>query len=286
MTPGWPSSVHRVWLAWPFLAGAIFLVAIPAAAACWLAFTEFSGVQPPRFTGLDNVIRLLEDRALWRSVGNTLVYVVIAVPLRVALAAAFALLLQRHSPQATLARPIAYLPTVVPDVAYALLWLWLLNPLYGPLAALLGTAGLLTEPWGARIALPIMGALQIGEAFVVALAVRRSIPRPIYEAAAVDGASSWFAMTRLTIPLMTPVLALLALRDLVLSLQVNFVPALLMTDGGPRYATTYVPLYVYRAAFRYFRLGYASTIAVAMFLMTGLIVYVQYRLAKRWRLVA
>ena len=272
-------------LAWPFLAGLVALVAFPAVAALVLAFTEFSGVQPPRFTGTDNFSRLISDRAFWRSAGNTLIYVVIAVPLRLVVAAGFALLLHQRSAAASFARPAAYLPTVVPDVAYALLWLWLLNPLYGPLAALLGSAGLLTEPWGARVALPLIGAFQVGEAFVVALAVRRSIPARIYEAAAVDGASPWFAMTRLTLPLMTPALALLALRDLVLSLQVNFVPALLMTDGGPRYATTYLPLYVYRSAFRYFRLGYASTIAVTMFLMTAAIVYVQYRLAKRWRLV-
>ena len=272
-------------LSWPFLAGLVLLVALPAAAAGVLAFTEFSGVQPPRFTGFENVSRLVGDQAFWRSLGNTLIYVVVAVPLRLVVAGGFALLLQRRSATASVGRPAAYLPTVVPDVAYALLWLWLLNPLYGPLAAVLGTAGVLTDPWGARFALPIMSAFQIGEAFVVALAVRRSIPAQIYEAAAVDGASPWFAMTRLTLPLMTPVLALLALRDLVLSLQVNFVPALLMTDGGPRYATTYLPLYVYRSAFRYFRLGYASTIALTMFVMTGLIVYVQYRLAKRWRIV-
>lgn len=271
--------------AWPFLAGIAILVAVPATAACVLAFTEFSGVQPPRFTGVDNLTRLIGDDAFWRSLGNTLIYVVLAVPLRLGVAAGFALLLHRRSAAASVARPVAYLPTVVPDVAYALLWLWLLNPLYGPVAALLGTAGILTDPWGARVALPIMGAFQIGEAFVVALAVRRSFPSQMYEAAAVDGASPWFAMTRLTLPLMTPALALLALRDLILSLQVNFVPALLMTDGGPRYATTYLPLYVYRSAFRYFRLGYASTIALTMFLMTALIVYVQYRLAKRWRLV-
>lgn len=272
-------------MAWPFLAGVAFLVAIPAAAACALAFTEFSGVQPPRFTGADNLSRLIGDGAFWRSLGNTVIYVVIAVPLRLVVALGFALQLQRRSTAASIGRPAAYLPTVVPDVAYALLWLWLLNPLYGPLAALLGGAGVLTDPWGARFALPVMSAFQVGEAFVVALAVRRSIPVQIYEAAAVDGASPWFAMTRLTLPLMTPALALLALRDLILSLQVNFVPALLMTDGGPRYATTYLPLYVYRSAFRYFRLGYASTIALTMFLMTALIVYVQYRLAKRWRLV-
>jgi multiple sugar transport system permease protein len=269
-------------LAWPYLAGLFLLVALPALAAGLLAFTEFSGVQPPRFTGFENVSRLLGDDAFRRSLGNTAIYIAIAVPLRLAAALGFALLLHRRSALTSAARPIAYLPAVLPDVALALLWLWLLNPLYGPLAALLGSAGFLADPWGARIALPLVGVFQIGEAFVVALAVRRSLPRSIYEAAAVDGAKPWFTLTRLTLPLMAPVLALLALRDVVLSLQVNFVPALLMTDGGPRYATTYLPLFVYRTAFRYFRLGYASTIALTMFLITALVVVVQYRLARKW----
>jgi multiple sugar transport system permease protein len=84
---------------------------------------------------------------------------------------------------------------------------------------------------------------------------------------------------------MAPVLALLALRDVVFSFQANFVPALVLTDGGPRYATTYLPLYIYRQAFRYFRLGYASAMTISMFLVTALVIYVQYRLAKRWRLI-
>ena len=270
-------------LAAPFLLGAMLLVAIPALAAAVLAFTEFSGVQAPRFNGLDNVRRLLSDDAFWRSTGNTLVYMGIAVPLRLAVATAAALFLNQRSRLSVPARPIVYLPSVVPDAAFALLWLWLLNPLYGPLATVFGATGILTDPWGARIALPVISAFQIGEAFVVALAVRRSIPQSVFEAAAVDGASPWFTTTRLTLPLMAPVLGLLALRDLVFSLQVNFVPALLLTDGGPRYATTYLPMYVYRTAFRYFRLGYASTMALSMFLVTGLIVYIQWRLVRRWR---
>lgn len=270
-------------LAAPFLLGVSLLVAIPAATAAVLAFTEFSGIQGPRFNGLDNVRRLVGDEAFWRSTGNTLVYVGIAVPLRLIVATTAALFLHERNRASVPARPIVYLPTVVPDAAYALLWLWLLNPLYGPLATIFGAGGILTDPWGARLALPVISAFQIGEAFVVALAVRRSIPRSVFEAAAVDGASRWFTTTRLTLPLMAPVLGLLALRDLVFSLQVNFVPALLLTEGGPRYATTYLPLYVYRTAFRYFRLGYASTMALSMFLITALIVYVQYRLYRRWR---
>jgi multiple sugar transport system permease protein len=255
-----------------------------------LAFTEYSGIQGPRFNGLDNFIRLLGDEQFWRAAGNSLVYAAISVPLRLGGALGFALLLHERRGGSGAARSIAYMPTVVPDVAYALLWLWLLNPLYGPLPLALEEVGLtsprwLTDPWAARVAIPVMGAFQIGEGFVIALAARRLIPALLYDAAAVEGARPWFAFTRITLPLMTPVLALLALRDVVYSLQVNFIPALIVTDGGPRYATTYLPLYVYRAAFRYFRLGYASTMALAMFVLTAAIVVIQYRLAKRWRLL-
>ncbi|HEV3472538.1 MAG TPA: sugar ABC transporter permease, partial [Actinomycetota bacterium] len=82
-----------------------------------------------------------------------------------------------------------------------------------------------------------------------------------------------------------PAIGLLALRDVVLSFQLNFVPALIITEGGPRYATTYVPLYLYRTAFRYFRLGYASAMSVFLFAVTGLVLYVQYRLARRSGLI-
>ena len=276
--------------AWPYLLGLTLLIGIPVLAAIYFAFTEFTGVRPPEFNGLDNFARLLSDEAFWRSLGNSAVFVLIAVPLRMGAAIAFALLLYRRAPGIGAARAIAYTPTVVPDAVYALLWLWILNPLYGPLPLFLESIGIgsisfLTDPWGARFAVALMGVFQIGEAFVITLAARRSIPESLYDAARVDGASDWFTFSRVTLPLMAPVLALLALRDVILTLQVNFVPALLLTDGGPRYATTFLPLYVYRTAFRYFRLGYASTIALTMFAVTAVIIYVQYRLARRWRLL-
>lgn len=274
-------------LAAPYVVGLVLLVALPAVAAVAFAFTEFTGIQSPRWTGLDNVGRLLGDDAFLRALGNSLVYVLIAVPVRLAIAVAFALLLERRARGVGAARAIAFLPSVIPDVAYALLWLWLLNPLYGPLSLALGTwsPNFLTDPWSARVAIALMGAFQIGEAFVVALAARRAIPRHLYEAAAVDGANPWFTLRKVTLPMMAPILGLLVLRDVILSLQVNFVPALIVTEGGPRYATTYVPFYLYRSAFTYFRFGYASAMAVALFLLTAGIVYVQYRLARRYRLL-
>lgn len=269
-------------LALPFLGGVLVLVALPAFAALALAFTDYSGVEGPRFNGIDNVTRLIRDEAFWRALGNSLVYVAVSVPVRVGLAVGCALLLARRTRGVRIARAAVYLPTVIPDVAYALLWLWLLNPLYGPLA-LLGAGDALVEPWGARFALPLMAAFQIGEAFVVALAARRMVPAALYEAAELERASPWYVTRRVTLPLMAPVIGVLLLRDVVVALHTNFLPALILTDGGPRYATTYLSLYVYRTAFRYFRLGYASTIALAIFVLTGAALYVQYRIVKRWR---
>ena len=278
--------MRRPTLAWPYVTGLTLLVALPLLGAIALAFLEFSGIAPPEFVGFDNFERLLGDKSFWRSLGNSAIFVLISVPLRLAAAVAFALLLHRKARGAAAGRVAAYLPTVIPDVAYALLWLWLLNPLYGPLALALGSIGIgdvLTDPWGARIAIAVMSAFQIGEAFIVALAARRLIPEQLYEAASVEGASAWFTFKKLTLPLMGPILGLLALRDVILSFQINFVPALLVTEGGPRLATTYLPLYAYQQGFRYFKLGYAAAMTLTMFLVTALIVFLQFRLFKRWR---
>lgn len=282
--------MRRSLLATPYVAGLVLLVGVPSVAAVGLAFTEYTGIEAPEFTGFDNFVRLAGDSLFWQAFTNSLIFIVLFVPLRLLGAVGAALLLHRRSRAAAIGRPIAYLPTVMPDVAYALVWLWLLNPIYGPIAAILQGAGLgspefLTDEWTTRVAVAVMGAFQIGEGFVVALAARRALPQSIYEAAVVDGASPWFTLTRVTLPLMAPVLLLLAFRDIVLSFQLNFVPAVIVTEGGPRLATTFVPLYVYRAAFTYFRFGYAAAASLLLFAVTAVVVLVQYRFAKRWRFI-
>lgn len=285
-------ETRRTWrpdVAWPFLGGLVVLVVLPLVATVALSFTDYTGFGSPTVTGLANFRRLVGDDQFWQAVGNSAVYVAIAVPLRVLGAVTFALLLHRRGPFSGAGRAVAYLPTVIPDVSYALLWAWLLNPLYGPLAALSASSGLpspgwLTDPWAARVAIAVMSGFQIGEGFVIALAWRRALPSSLYEAAAMEQASPWYVLRRVTLPLMAPVLGLLALRDLVLALQLNFVPALLVTEGGPNRATTYLPGYLYDNAFRYFRLGYASAIAVTMLVVTAAAGYVQYRIFRRWRI--
>lgn len=263
---------------------------LPALAASVLAFTEYAAVAPPTFNGLENFDRLLGDEALRRAVWNTLIFIAMSVPLRLLAITVLSLVLYERFFGASVARAGVYLPTVVPDVAYALMWLWILNPIYGPLAALLGGVGLdspawLTDPWAARFGVVLMGVFQIGEGFVIALAARRALPGSVFEAARVDGASPGFILRKVTLPLMAPVLGLLVVRDVILSLQISFVPAFFLTDGGPRYATTFVPVFIYREAFRFFRFGYASAIALVLFLVTAAAVFVQYRMAKRYKLI-
>jgi multiple sugar transport system permease protein len=273
-------------LAAPYLVGTALTVGLPLAVAGYLALTDFQGFAAPRFTGPDNLRRMLGDELMWISLGNSALIAAMVIPLHLGLAIGCALLLHRPTAGMRAARAAVYLPSVVPDLAWALLWLWLLNPLYGPLPLALGalSPGWLTEPWPARTAIALVVAFQVGEAFLVALAARQLIPRRLYEAAAVEGARPAHVFRRVTLPLLAPVLGLLALRDLLAVLQVVFVPILLMTEGGPYYATLVTPLYLHRRAFDYGELGYASTLSLTLLLITAFAVAAQLLLLRRLRL--
>jgi multiple sugar transport system permease protein len=171
-----------------------------------------------------------------------------------------------------LARTAVYLPTVIPSIAYAMIWLISFNPQYGPVNLLLGALGLPTpawrvEPWPALWSLVIMAVWQLGECFVILLAAARNVPDSLYEAAAIDGAGAWAGYRHITLPLLLPSLLLLGARDLVVSLQANFVPSLVVTEGGPGYATLLIPLYTYRLAFDDLRFGYAASVVWTIYLI-------------------
>ncbi|TDB82076.1 carbohydrate ABC transporter permease [Micromonospora sp. KC721] len=281
----------------PYLVGLVGLVLLPALVTLALAFTHYDLVRPPAWAGFDNVTALVEDPIFRIALTNTLVFAVVAVPLRMLLALGLALLLHRRAPGAGTARAAALLPTAVPEIAYGLLWLWLLNPLYGPVNQVLrvgGENGLtalgrtppqwLTDPTDARAAIILMSLFTMGETFVVLLAARRALPGDVYEMAAVEDATGWDVFRRITLPLMAPVLALLAVRDAIASLHFTFVPAFVVTDGGPPpYATTYLSLFVYQTGFEYLRYGYAAAATLVMMVLTLAAVLVQWRLIRRYR---
>jgi multiple sugar transport system permease protein len=264
----------------------VLLLVVPAVFSTGLALSDYDGVAAPQFTGFDNVRRAFSDEQFARSLRNGAWLALVVVPLRLLLATGAALLLERRSRGVGMARTAVYLPSVVPDAAWALLWLWLLNPFYGPLPNALSTVGvetgLLTQVWPTRIGLAMMLALQVGESFIVAMAARRMIPARLYQVAAVEGASPWFTVRKVTLRLMAPVLALLALRDVILVMQVTFVPALLVTEGGPNESTMTTPQVIYERAFLYGDVGYASMLSLMLLVSTAVVVGLLALAAHPW----
>lgn len=254
----------------PFLLGTLALVVAPAALSLALAFTGYDGLSPPEWRGLANFRGLLRDELFHAAARNSLVFVAVSVPLRVLVALALALLLAAPRRGVALYRAAVYLPTIVPSPAYALAWLWIFNPVVGPLNLVLGALGLPTPAWladgqTALAALVLMSLFQIGEGLVLLLAGLQETPRAYYDAAAIDGAGALAALRHITLPLLAPWVLLLAIRDIIASAQSTFAPALLMTGGGPYYATLFVPLLMYETAFDRFRFGEGSAMMLLVF---------------------
>ncbi|MEZ4530451.1 MAG: sugar ABC transporter permease [Thermomicrobiales bacterium] len=278
---------HGVML-FPYLAGLVLLVLGPGLAGFALSLTDYNAIQPPAWAGLENFRRLPHDHVFRIAVFNSLLYIVLAVPLRLVGALAFARLLQRPSRESLIGRAIVYLPTVMPDLAWALIWLWILNPLYGPLNLMLGAFGIdgpdwMVDPVTARFGIVLMMVWQLGEGFIVCLAALGSVDPDLPDQAAVDGGGAWSTFRSVILPVIAPALLILLFRDTIFSFQANFVPALIVgKGGGPDYATMYLPMYIYNTAFMYLRFGYAASMTVAMYAITGTILFLQYRLTYRW----
>jgi multiple sugar transport system permease protein len=273
----------------PYVAGALLLFLIPAQVSFVLALTDADLLTSPRYIGLDNFRELADDPffggVLWRSA----LFVAIAVPLRLAIATGFALLLHAHFRGAGAGRTAAFLPSVIPDSAYALIWLFLLNPLYGPINGLLGLAGIAPISWfsdgeAAFAAIVLMLAFTVGESFIVALAARQELPAELYSLARLEGASAWYVLRKVTLPLMAPVLLLLATRDTAVSLQASFTVTYLLTDGGPDRATLFLPIYSFDMGFEQLRYGYATAMMLLAFLACLAVGVIQYLVVRRWRL--
>jgi multiple sugar transport system permease protein len=273
----------------PYVAGALLLFLLPAQLSFALALTDADLLTSPRYIGLANFRELADDPFFEGVVWRSALFVAIAVPLRLAVATGFALLLHARFRGAGTARTAAFLPSVIPDSAYALVWLFLLNPLYGPVNGLLGLAGIAPVSWfsdgeAAFAAIVLMLAFTIGESFIVALAARQELPAELYSLARLEGASPWYVLRTVTLPLMAPVLLLLATRDTAVSLQASFTVTYLLTDGGPDRATLFLPIYSFDMGFEQLRYGYASAMMLLGFIACLAVGALQYLVVRRWRL--
>lgn len=282
-----PSYRLGVWtLIVPFLAGSVLLILLPALLSGVFAFSRYNGLAPPTFAGLDVFRDLLGDKELRRSLVSTGIFLVIAVPLRIAGGLALALLMYRREAGVAAGRVGVYAPTVVPDAAMALVWLWIVNPFYGPVGVLARASGLdipvLLDPWGSRLTIIAIAVFTLGEGFLITLAARRELPEALFDVARTEGARGFGLFRRVTLPMLAPVLGLLTARDIVLSMQVTLVPILLLTQGDPAGATLTLPVFIYEAGFRELRFGSAAALALVLVALTSLVVAVQFRVLRRW----
>lgn len=273
----------------PYAVGVVVLVLIPALISFGLAFFHYDGLSPPRWAGNLNFILAYTDELFNLSLQNSLALIILPVPLRVFGAFLVARLMQKNGRLINWMRSAIYLPSAIPGVAYALAWLWIFNPLYGPLNLLLQSIGLvppawLVDPSWAKPALILMSFWQIGEGFLVSFAALQDMPPQLEDAAQIDGAGTWGILRHIILPLIAPILLLLIFRDAILNFQESFTYILLMTQGGPYYSTYTLPMFVYEQGFGLLQFGVASAALWVMYAVTGLIVIFLFIIARQWNI--
>jgi multiple sugar transport system permease protein len=270
----------------PWLFGFLAFTAGPILASFFFSLTQYDVVRPPVFRGLENYARMLGDPLIAKSLENTVYYAAISIPLSIVFSLLLAVLLNQKAWGNAAYRTAFYLPSIVPVVANAVLWIWLLQPQWGLVNYLLGLVGIKGPAWLASItwakpALIMMAVWSSGTAMVIFLAGLQGIPEPFYEAASIDGANSVQKFFRITIPLLTPTIFFQIVMGIIGSFQV-FTTAYIMTNGGPVNATLFFVLYLYRQAFVHLNMGYAAAMAWLLFLIVLALTIVQLRLAPRW----
>ena len=270
----------------PWLIGFVLFIGGPILHSAYLSLTDYSLLAPAEFVGIENYQALARDPLFWLSLKITLIYTAVHVPLAIAGGFALALLLNQNIRFVALWRTVFYLPAVVSGVAVALLWLWVFNPELGLANRFLGLFGLEPVGWllSTRWALPaliIISLWNVGGGIVIYLAGLQGIPTELYEAAHIDGASSWRRFWSVTVPLMTPVLFFQLIVGMIGAFQV-FTNPLVLTNGGPANATLVYVLYLYQNAFSFFKMGYASALAWILFLLALALTIVSFWSSNRW----
>ncbi|MFE6095169.1 carbohydrate ABC transporter permease [Streptomyces massasporeus] len=281
-------SREREGAAWVFLSpwvlGAIVLTLLPMAVSLYLSFTDYDLFNPPKWVGLRNYVQMFtEDPRYWRSVVTTLTYVVIAVPLQLALALVVALALKGMKRGKGFYRSAFYAPSLLgASMSIALVWRAIFND-GGTVDNLLGTGGWVNKPGWALLAVALLTVWQFGAPMVIFLAGLQQIPAELYEAAAVDGAGKWRQFLSVTVPMLSPVLFFNLVLQTIQAFQV-FTPAFAVSagKGGPADSTLVYTMYLYDRGFVASHMGYASAMAWVLLLVIGIVTAVLFRTSRSW----
>ena len=270
----------------PWLVGLSVFLLLPIALSLYYSFCDYNLLQEPVWIGGRNYADLARDNVFWKALTNTAWYAILALPAGLLVSLGLALLLNVQTPGQSFYRAIIFLPSLVPMVASAVLWLWLFNGRAGLINSGLAVIGLdgpawLLEPRWAMPALAFMSLWAVGHTVVVYLAGLQDVPRQLYEAAAIDGATGAGRLWHVTLPMLSPVIFFNLVLAIIATLQVFAVP-FVMTRGNPDRATYFYTMYLYDNAFTFLRMGYASAMAWVQLLMIMGLTALAFWSARRW----
>ncbi len=275
------------WLcALPWIIGFVVFTGGPILFSIIISFCEYDILNPARFTGLENYFwAFTKDALFWKSMWNT-IYMVIGIPLGMALSLGIALLLNLKVRGIAVWRTFFFLPSIVPAVASSILWIWIFNPSSGLLNNALASIGIHGPNWlqdehTSKLSLIIMGLWGAGGGMIIWLAGLKGISESYYEAASLDGAGTWQQFWQITIPLLSPYIFFNLIMGLIGTFQI-FTQAYIMTQGGPVDSTLFYAYHLFNNAFRYLHMGYAAAMAWVLFVIVFGLTLVQLDLQKRW----
>jgi multiple sugar transport system permease protein len=271
----------------PWLFGFLAFTLYPLASSLYYSFTRYDVLRPAKFVGFQNFVEIFTKDDLFRVVlGNTLYFVLVGVPAAFVTAFLLANLLNTDIWARSVYRTIFYLPAITPAVASVMVWLWIYNTQYGLINSFLAANGRQVIPWLsspalAKPALIIVQCWAQGTAIVIFLAALQDVPRSLYDAALVDGANALRRFWHVTIPMCTPAMLFVLLTGLIFTFQ-SFTLPWLLTGGGPNNSTELYSVYLYRNAFVFFKMGYASALAWVLFLIIVVFSITVFRTSARW----
>jgi len=304
----------------PWLVGLFGLLLYPILASFYYSLCEYSVLEPAQYIGLGNYADLFTDEVFWKALGNTFYYACLALPLGLVMAIAVALLLNTGVRGMTVYRTIFFLPSLMPTVALAILWLWIFNGDYGVLnyavssstgwiagqvgglghamathgMGLLGNAIMaaaqhvkaqgppwLTDPSWSKLAFVVLSLWGVGHAVVIYLAGLQDVPVHLYEAADLDGASWWQKVRHVTLPTISPVIQFNLILGIIGSFQFFAAPYVMAPNGQPARSAYFFAMMLYDNAFPYLKMGYASAMAWVLFVIIMMCTMAALKLSSR-----
>lgn len=285
----------------PWAIGFCTFLLYPLLASIYYSFCNYSVLKPPVWVGMANYNNLIHDDVFWISLRNTLWYAAMALPMGMVVAISLALMLNAKVRAMPLYRTIFYIPSLVPGVPLAVLWLWVFNGKDGIINAalepilnasnrmfhLMHLSWQLTPPqwlsdaFWAKPALVLMAIWGAGNAMLIYLAGLQDVPQPLYEAADLDGAGWWAKTWHVTLPMLSPVILFNGVMGIIGALQVFTIPYIMFPGGSPARSTYFYTMYLYDNAFVYLKMGYSCAMGWIMFVITVLLTLLALKLSSR-----